>query len=66
MYKSSVFDVLISFPAAGGAVLVAALGVWAVFKMAFWVAKETGHSLLSSTNAPNKMDPLEEQVHPDR
>lgn len=31
--------------AAGGAVFIAAVGVWAVFKMAFWVAGETGRSL---------------------
>ena len=31
--------------AAGGAVFIAALGVYAVFKMAFWVAGETGRSM---------------------
>ncbi|KAI8101652.1 hypothetical protein M9434_006719 [Picochlorum sp. BPE23] len=30
---------------AGGAVLVAAIGVWAVFQMAFWVAGEAGRSI---------------------
>lgn len=30
---------------AGGAVLVAAVGVWAVFQMAFWVAGEAGRSI---------------------
>ena len=63
----SVTDFFFSvFLAAGGAVLVAALGVWAVFKMAFWVAKETGHSLLSSTDTPNKTDAQHKQVHPTR
>lgn len=32
---------------AGGAVLIAAVGVWGVFKMAFWVAGETGRSMNS-------------------
>ncbi len=31
--------------AAGGAVLIAGVGVWAVFKLAFWVAQGTGRSL---------------------
>lgn len=32
-------------PSAFGAVLIAAVGVYGVFKMAFWVAGETGRSL---------------------
>ena len=32
-------------PAAVGAVFIAAVGVWGVFKMAFYVASETGRSI---------------------
>lgn len=36
---------------AGGAVLVAAIGVWAVFQMAFWVAGEAGRSIKTTDAA---------------
>ena len=36
--------------AATGAVFIAAVGVWGVFKMAFWVAKESGRSLNPGNN----------------
>lgn len=38
---------------AGGAVLVAAIGVWAVFQMAFWVAGEAGRSIKTTDASPS-------------
>jgi hypothetical protein len=37
---------------AGGAVLVAGVGVYAVFQMAFWIAGSTGRSLNGEASRP--------------
>ncbi|KAH7617732.1 hypothetical protein NADE_004133 [Nannochloris sp. 'desiccata'] len=38
---------------AGGAVLIAGVGVYAVFQMAFWIAGSTGRSLYGEANKAN-------------
>lgn len=42
---------LSSLHAALGAVFIAAVGVWGVFKISFWVASETGRSLNAEKQA---------------
>lgn len=46
--------------AAVGAVAIAAVGVYGVFKMAFWVASETGRSI-KATNSSMPTEPLQTQ-----